>query len=112
MRAFKLIKVDGTVFNYTNMPVNMKTDWFEFASTDDALLHAFLIMSALHICILRGRTSSVDAFRHQTKLVKLLNDRLSDPILSCLDSTILVISCLALIEVRLIHLYLYQTIFC
>ncbi|KAK9446160.1 hypothetical protein VB005_00005 [Metarhizium brunneum] len=89
----------GTVFNYTNMPVNMKTDWFEFASTDDALLHAFLIMSALHICILRGRTSSVDAFRHQTKLVKVLNDRLSHPILSCLDSTILVISCLALIEI-------------
>jgi hypothetical protein len=93
------MRIDSTVFNFTNMPVNLKEEWLRFAVTDDALLHATLIISAFHVALLRGKTFSVDAFRHQTKLVRVLNNRLSDSALSCSDSTILAISCLGLIEV-------------
>ena len=95
---------DSTVFNYSNIPVNSKQEWITFAITDSALLHTTLIISALHVALLRGKEFSVDAFRHQRQAVKILSARLEDPILSCLDPTILAISCLALIEVSLTYL--------
>jgi len=73
----------------------------KFAITDAALLHTTLAISALHIALLRGKKFSVDAFRHQGAAVKILNGRLSDPMLSSTDPTILSISCLALIEVSM-----------
>jgi hypothetical protein len=85
------------------MPVNSKEEWIKFAVTDAALLHTTLVISALHVALLRGQEFSVDAFRHQGAAVNILNDRLNDPILSSTDSTILSISCLALIDVRTTH---------
>jgi hypothetical protein len=89
------------------MPVNSKQEWMKFAVTDTALLHATLVISALHVTLLRGKEFSVDAFRHQREAVKVLNDRLNDPILSSMDSTVLAISCLALIEVSMTYLCSY-----
>ena len=83
------------------MPVNSKEEWVKFAVTDAALLHATLVISAVHVALLRGKTFSVDAFRHQMEAVKVLNERLNDPMLSTADPTILTISCLALIEVSM-----------
>jgi hypothetical protein len=83
------------------MPVNSKEEWMRFAITDTALLHVTLVISALHVALLRGKEFSVDAFRHQREAVKVLNDKLNDPILSSTDSTILAISCLSLIEVSM-----------
>ena len=83
------------------MPVNSKQEWLKFAVTDAALLHATLVISALHVALLRGKAFSVDAFRHRREAVKILNERLNDPMLSATDPTILAISCLALIEVSM-----------
>lgn len=85
------------------MPVNSKEEWIKFAVTDTALLHTTLVISALHVALLRGQEFSVDAFRHQRAAVNILNDRLNDPILSSMDSTILSISCLALIDVSMTY---------
>lgn len=72
-----------------------------FAVTDAALLHTTLVISALHLALLRGKTFSVDAFRHQRDAVKILVEKLNDPTLNSTDATILAISCLALIEVSM-----------
>ncbi|KFY94381.1 hypothetical protein V500_03280 [Pseudogymnoascus sp. VKM F-4518 (FW-2643)] len=89
----------NTVFIYTNMPVNSKVEWMKFAITDAALLHMTLVISALHVALLRGKAFSVDAFRHQREAVKILDARLNDPMLNNTDPTILAISCLALTEI-------------
>jgi hypothetical protein len=93
--------VDGTVINYTNMPVNSKEEWIMFAISDIALLHMTLVISALHIALLRGKLFSIDAFKHQSEALKILNTRLNEPSSSMSDTTILAIACLALTEVRL-----------
>jgi hypothetical protein len=61
-----------------------------------------LVISALHLALLRGKTFSVDAFRHQKEAVKILDARLSDPVQSASDPTILSIACLGLTEVKFI----------
>jgi hypothetical protein len=65
-----------------------------------------LVIASLHIALLLGKRFSVDAFRHQTRAVKLLYTRLNDPILNITDPTILAISCLALTEVSMSYQYL------
>jgi hypothetical protein len=72
-----------------------------FAVTDAALLHMTLVISALHVALIRGKEFSVDAFRHQKEAIKIIDARLNDPIINTTDPTILAISCLALTEVSI-----------
>jgi hypothetical protein len=94
------------VLNYTNIPVNSKEEWIRYAITDPALLHMTLVISALHVALLRGKKFSVDAFRHEKAAVKILDARLSDPVLSNTDPTILSIACLSLTEVSITYQWL------
>lgn len=76
-----------------------KTDWLTVAAMDDAVLHATLIVSALHIGLLLKKKISPDALRHYSHITKILSNRFNDPTKSQTDATILTVACLTLMEV-------------
>ncbi|CEJ92116.1 hypothetical protein VHEMI07788 [[Torrubiella] hemipterigena] len=89
----------GQVFNHSNIPVWPKGDWLTVAAMDDAVLHATLIVSALHIGLLLKKKISPDALRHYSHITKILSNRFNDPTKSQTDATILTVACLTLMEI-------------
>lgn len=75
-------------------------EWFRFAVTDAAMLHAMLYAGAIYLALLEGKRESGDTVYHLSQTISIVNKRLSESSLHVQDSTIGALSCLALGAVR------------
>jgi hypothetical protein len=72
--------------------------WFQMAMGDEALLHGVLYAGALYLALLEGKRESKETMYHFSKLVGIVNGRLSGG-REVEDNTIGAVTCLALGEV-------------
>lgn len=73
-------------------------DWFRYAVTDPAMLHAMLYAGAIYLALLEGKRETEDTVYHLGQTIRIVNKRLSESERPPEDSTIGAISCLALGE--------------
>ena len=71
-------------------------NWFKFAVTDAAMLHAMLYSGAVYLALLEGRNESKDSIYHLGQTVSIVNNRLRKSLENIEDSTVGALSCLAL----------------
>jgi hypothetical protein len=71
------------------------------AMEDEALLHGVLYAGALYLALLEGKRESKDTMYHFSKLVGIVNNRLSEG-KEVEDKTIGAVTCLALGEVKIL----------
>lgn len=83
----------------TLIPVNPKDKWFNFAISDEALFHATMLHAAGHNAMLAGNTDLADPFQLKLEAIRLVNERLGDPVRSISDLTIGAVACLVMFEV-------------
>ena len=74
-------------------------EWFHYAVSDKAMLHAVLYAGSIYLALLEGRTESKDSIHHLSKTISIVNLRLNESTAFIEDSTMGAISCLALGEV-------------
>lgn len=75
-------------------------NWWEWATQDSVLFHATLRLSSLHLAELRGdKDQSVSKGLLNKECIRLLRERIEDPILSITDQTIGSLLFLIIIEV-------------
>ncbi|OJJ05859.1 hypothetical protein ASPVEDRAFT_45322 [Aspergillus versicolor CBS 583.65] len=77
-------------------PDTPKTYWFHWAHLDLAYLHCILYMTSFSLDSLRGQKSRRTEF-HAYRMIRELNEQLSDPKTALTDSTTIVVMALALI---------------
>ena len=77
----------------------IKQLWMPLALTDPALLHSMLFCSDQFWSELNGQPERASAVKHLTQTIKILNQRLQDPLQKVNDSTIAAVALLALTEV-------------
>lgn len=58
------------------------------AIQDQAAFHMILSISAHHMCSVRGQEPSHEALWHKAKGMRLLNERLSDPVMGTSNDSI------------------------
>jgi hypothetical protein len=80
--------------------VDPESIWFNYAITDPALFHGTMLHSAAHNAMLYGNTDLADPIQMKWEATRLVNQRLSDPVLSISDVTMGAVVCLVLFEVR------------
>jgi hypothetical protein len=80
--------------------VDPESIWFNYAITDPALFHGTMLHSAAHNAMLSGNTDLADPIQMKWEATRLVNQRLSDPVLSISDVTMGAVVCLVLFEVR------------
>jgi hypothetical protein len=87
----------------------MQTWWWQKALASPTLLQIFVFLAAGHKATLHTRLgfsseiineSVRDSIRYRIKAIRSLNDLLQDPVLAVADSTVLIVSALLTIEVR------------
>ncbi len=83
-------------------------EWFRYAVTDAAMLHAMLYAGAIYLALLEGKTESRDTVYHLGQTIHIVNQRLSQSKRPPEDSTIGALSCLALGEAITGHLDLWH----
>ncbi|KAE9375541.1 hypothetical protein N431DRAFT_437034 [Stipitochalara longipes BDJ] len=71
-------------------------EWFHFAVTDAAMLHAMCYAAAIYLALLEGRRESQDTLRHQNQTISIVQKRLGTSDHSSNDATLGAISCLAI----------------
>jgi hypothetical protein len=71
-------------------------EWFKFAVTDAAMLHAMLYSGAIYLVLLAGKKESEDSMHHLGETISIVNKRLKNSTTNIDDSTIGAPSCLAL----------------
>lgn len=71
-------------------------EWFKFAVTDAAMLHAMLYSGSVYLALLAGRKESEDSIYHLGQTISIVNKRLRKSIKNIADPTIGALSCLAL----------------
>lgn len=69
------------------------------ALTDPALLHSILFCSYQFWAKMNGQKERPSAINHLTQTIRILNERLQDPLQKISDSTIAAVALLALTEV-------------
>lgn len=74
------------------------TLWFDWALSDEVLLHALLYTTCSYAGIISGTTEDRDAIFHVGKSLKLINERL-EGVENITEGTIGAACCLALAEV-------------
>jgi hypothetical protein len=74
--------------------------WFPLAARDVVLLQTTFFVCATYYELLRGRRCSALAMRHKALLLRLINERLNDPILSVSDSMMCAVALLGGAEAR------------
>ncbi|KAL2060718.1 hypothetical protein VTL71DRAFT_9359 [Oculimacula yallundae] len=85
----------------TLIPVNPKDKWFNYALTDPAMFHATIMHAAMHQRVVNGGTDHGEQVQLKRDTIKMVTQRLEDPVLSRSDFTIGAVVCLVLLEVRL-----------
>ena len=73
--------------------------WMPLALTDPALLHSILFCSDQFWAKMNGQKERPSAINHLTQTIRILNERLQDPLQKISDSTIAAVALLALTEV-------------
>jgi hypothetical protein len=73
--------------------------WFGYSLSEPTLFHSTMLHSAAHNAMLAGNTDLADPVSLKWDAMKLLNDRLGDPVLSVSDLTIGSVAALVLYEV-------------
>jgi hypothetical protein len=83
------------------MKQTWESEWFRNALSDSACFHGTLFLSAAHKALLTGTEDSlpVECFQHKGEVIRIINERLSDPKRRVTDGTIAAIACLAAFEV-------------
>ena len=94
-------RTDNQVFVKSSIPVNPKGEWFPYAISDPAVLHATLCCSAAHYTLLGGGNGCIplEYYYHKGEAIRLINERLGDPVRRTSDGTLAAIACLASLEV-------------
>lgn len=75
---------------------------FTWAISDGALLSASLVLAAKHWSGLRGSKRLIEStlYHLKTQAIRLVNERLSDPVAAVSDGTVGAVGVLVLMEVR------------
>lgn len=79
---------------------------FAWAMSDAALLHATLVLAAKHWIFLGGSRRLIEStlYQHKTETIRLVNERLADPVAAISDGTVGAVSILIFVEVSLTFL--------
>jgi hypothetical protein len=72
--------------------------------SDPALLSATLLISALSLCLLRGKSSNGEVIYYMGETIRQINKALGDPTRKVTDANICAVACLTLLEVMLFDL--------
>jgi len=99
---------DNKILVNTSIPVNPKDKWFSYAISDEALFYATMLHSAGHNAMLAGNLDLADPFRLKLEAVRLINERLDDPLRSTSDVTIGAVACLVMFEVNGVWLFVCE----
>jgi hypothetical protein len=83
------------------MKQTWESEWFKNALSDPACFYSTLFLSAAHKALLTGTEDPlpVECFQHKGEVIRIINERLSDPTRRVADGTIAAIACLAAFEV-------------
>lgn len=75
---------------------------FEFATSEPALMHSAIILSAKHFVSLGGSESAIlpAFYHHKLQAVQLINSRLGDSTMATTDGTLGAVASLTILEVR------------
>jgi hypothetical protein len=73
---------------------------FAWAVSDAALLHATLVLAAKHWIFLGGSKRLIEStlYQHKTKAIRLVNERLADPVAALADGTVGAVGVLVFVE--------------
>jgi len=112
--SFKLMSgflPDNQVLVRSMLAVAVDPDdkWFSYSVTDPALFHSAMLHSAAHNAMLAGNTDLADPVSLKWEAIKLVNDRLGDPVLGLSDVTIGAVVALLLFEVGIAEYSCLQT---
>lgn len=96
-----------TVNNYRVLlqePVRrpLNGEMFAWAVSDAALLHATLVLAAKHWMFLGGSKRLIEStlYQHKTKAIRIVNERLADPVAALADGTVGAVGVLVFVEVK------------
>ena len=74
--------------------------WWPFVRTDDVLFHVTLLLSSLSLERLKGHSTTPHTKQLLAECIRLLSQRVEDPVLGISDQTVVAVANLAAIEVR------------
>ncbi|KAL5315974.1 hypothetical protein ACEPPN_016848 [Leptodophora sp. 'Broadleaf-Isolate-01'] len=80
------------------IPVDPKNKWFNYAITDPALFHGIMLHTAMHHRLVHGENDEAEQLQFKGNTIKMVEERLEDPVLSRSDDTIGAVVCLVLLE--------------
>lgn len=81
------------------MTTQAEQDWFRIAASERAPYHGTLLVATAHQALLRGRSIPRECFQHRGEAIRIINERLDDPLKRSDDITIGTVACLAAFEV-------------
>ena len=82
-----------------SVAVDPEDKWFSYSASDPGIFHSTMLHSAAHNAMLSGRNDLGDPNLIKWNAVKIVNERLQDPVLSISDLTMGAVVALALFEV-------------
>jgi hypothetical protein len=91
-------------FKQNSFAVNPEGSWFEFASTDAAILHATLSIVALNYDLSHHLAISNEVFYHKGEAIRLVNRTINNTISAPIDKLVGAVAILANCEVCLLKL--------
>jgi hypothetical protein len=83
--------------------VDPEDKWFGYSVTDSALFYSTMLHSAAHNAFLAGNTDLAESALLKWEAIRMVNDKLDDPVLAISDVTIGAVAALVLFEVRAFH---------
>lgn len=82
-----------------SVAVDPEDKWFSYSASDPGIFHSTMLHSAAHNAMLSGRNDFGDPNLIKWNAVRIVNERLQDPVLSISDLTMGAVVALALFEV-------------
>lgn len=75
---------------------------YAWTISDGALLNATLVLAAKHWSALGGSKRRIEStlYHHKTEAIRLVNERLADPVSAVADGTVGAVGILVFVEVR------------
>jgi hypothetical protein len=104
MLISSLTLADHHNFGQNSFAVNPEGSWFEFASTDAAIMHATLSLVALNYDLSHHLAISDEVFYHKGEAIRLVNRTINNAIPEPIDKLVGAVAILANCEVCLLNL--------